>query len=396
VTDERADFIRQETEDAARGERAAPKGTDIRFRFTRFRDIELGTAPPYTVHGIIPRLGVVVAWGKPKCGKTFWIFDLEMHIALGWPYRGRHVEQGEVLHIACEGVAGIGARKEAWLRHHLEGIDEDAAQEIWDAPFHLCKDTALDLIEDVDQVINDIVAQFSGRLIKVITIDTLNRSLKGSESNDDDMAAYVRAATLLAEHFQCVVIIIHHCGHNEARPRGHSSLLGAVDALIEVSKDAEGRVCTEVDEMRDGPTGARTASRLEVIEVTRDDNGDPITSCVIVPDDAEQPSKAKSKPAKPPTPLARKFYDALINAGAKQAQPREASGNRPSITEEQWTGELLQRGLVEVIPDDTNKATRQSAQNRRSALISKCRRELVAADWIACSGKILWSVKPEQ
>src|SRR5258705_2490820 len=102
---------------------------------------------------MLPRVGVGVVWGKPKSGKTFWVYDLEMHIALGWPYRGRRVDGGNVLHIACEGVRGLGARKEAWRLHHIQGKGADAVTQIENAPFHLCKDTALDLIKDVDTVI---------------------------------------------------------------------------------------------------------------------------------------------------------------------------------------------------------------------------------------------------
>ena len=241
-----------------------PNGTggkpnsDVSFRFTRFCDIEIDTAPPYLVDEMVPRVGVVIYWGKPKSGKTFSVFDLEMHIALGWDYHGRSVEQGEVLHIACEGVRGLGARKEAWRLHHIEGKTAKEIEAIDNAPFHLCKDTALDLIEDVGTVIADIAIQFGDRRIAVITIDTLNRSLNGSESKDEDMARYIGAAIALADKFQCCVIIIHHCGHNEERPRGHSSLLGSADALIEVKKNDTDRVCATVEEMRDGPNRAQT------------------------------------------------------------------------------------------------------------------------------------------
>jgi hypothetical protein len=153
----------------------------IRFLFKRFRDIQLSKAPAYVVDQIIPRLGVTVVWGRPKCGKTFWTFDLEMHIALGWPYRGHRVEQGEVLHIACEGVAGLGTRKEAWRLHHISGCSLSETEAIDNAPFHLCKDTALDLIKDVDTVLADIVVQFGDQPIRIITIDTLNRSLQRSQ-----------------------------------------------------------------------------------------------------------------------------------------------------------------------------------------------------------------------
>ena len=40
---------------------------------------------------------------------------------------------------------------------------------------------------------------------------------------DEDMAAYIQAADRLREKFACTVIIIHHCGINGDRPRGHTS-----------------------------------------------------------------------------------------------------------------------------------------------------------------------------
>jgi hypothetical protein len=374
---------------------AGPNGTDLRFRFTAFRDIKPSTAPPYVVHEMIPRLGVVVIWGKPKCGKTFWTFDLEMHVALGWPYRGRRVEQGEVLHIACEGVAGLAARKEAWRLHHVKDRDAETIAQIEAAPFYLCKETALDLIQDVNKVVADIIVQFGGRPIKVITIDTLNRSLKGSESKDEDMTAYVRAAVLLAEKFQCVVIVIHHCGYDPTHPRGHTSLIGAVDADIEVKKDDKDKVCTEVKNMRDGANGAPTCSRLATIEVTRDDNGTPIMSCVIVPDDTmvEQPAGSKAK-AKTPSPLGRQFYNALCSAGATQSIIREAAGGKASITTDQWTAQLDQARLLEPeAPADTGKEVRDRVRQKRSAKLSKYRGELIEFDWIRCNGDIVWSIR---
>jgi AAA domain-containing protein len=300
---EEAERLRQKAaaeEAARRRERNGGGGaaTGNRFRFTAFRDIALEASPAYTVADIIPRLGVVVVWGKPKCGKTFWTFDVEMHVALGRPYRGHRVEQGVVVHIACEGVAGLAARKEAWRQYHVDsGYD---AAELDAAPFYLCKETSLDLIRDADEVARSIVIQFEGRPIRIITIDTLNRSLKGSESKDEDMAAYIRAAVVLAEKFQCAVLIVHHCGYDTTHPRGHTSLIGAVDADIEVTKEETGQVRTEVKNMRDGANGTQTCSRLEPIEVGYDDNGDSIVSCVILSDGGEDFPKKEQK-TKPPS-----------------------------------------------------------------------------------------------
>jgi hypothetical protein len=37
-----------------------------------------------------PRVGLIVVWGPPKCGKSFWVTDAMLHVALGWPYHLRN------------------------------------------------------------------------------------------------------------------------------------------------------------------------------------------------------------------------------------------------------------------------------------------------------------------
>jgi hypothetical protein len=61
-----------------------------------------------------------------------------------------------------------------------------------------------------------------------------------SESKDHDMTAFVRAADLIRDAFGCLVI--HRSPHAAGRPRGHSSLMGALDVQIAVHKDANGTV----------------------------------------------------------------------------------------------------------------------------------------------------------
>ena len=87
-----------------------------RFNLIPFDQVTVGTERLYLVKGLIPRTGLVVAWGPPKCGKSFWTFDLVMHIALGWDYRGRRVQQGPIVYLALEG--GKGPRKSAGGGRH--------------------------------------------------------------------------------------------------------------------------------------------------------------------------------------------------------------------------------------------------------------------------------------
>ena len=114
------------------------------------------------------------------------------------------------------------------------------------------------------------------------------------------MGAYMKAADALRIAFDCAVIIVHHCGHEGTRPRGHSSLIGNNDAQISVKRDAADNIIAMVELMKDGPQGDEIASKLEVIELGEDDDGDTITSCIIVPVDSLQPSARESRGAKLP------------------------------------------------------------------------------------------------
>ena len=111
-----------------------------RFRLVAFDRITVGAERVYLVKGIIPAAGLVVVWGPPKCGKSFWTFDLVMHVALGWKYRGRRVQQGPVVYLALEGGEGFRARIEAFRQTFLPEIPDPV-------PFYLVAD-ALNLVKD--------------------------------------------------------------------------------------------------------------------------------------------------------------------------------------------------------------------------------------------------------
>src|SRR5215510_2773020 len=111
-----------------------------RFPLATWDIVTMPTSSNYLVKGILPRLGLVVVWGPPKCGKSFWTFDLVMHVALGWPYRGRKVQQGTIVYLALEGGVGFARRVEAWRRRHLADHDQPV-------PFYLL-DVPIDLVAD--------------------------------------------------------------------------------------------------------------------------------------------------------------------------------------------------------------------------------------------------------
>jgi hypothetical protein len=265
---------------------AAPAATALRrprFPLIDFSTLVPTDDVPYLIEDLLPRRGLVVIWGKVKTLKSTWTLDAFLHVARGRPYRGLAVQQGRIVYCVFEGPHGYRNRIEALRRHY-----EIASDEV--VPFHLMP-ASINLIKERRLLITEIKAQLTERGITDppigVVLDTLNRSLTGSESKDEDMGNYIKAADELREQFDSLVAIVHHCGHDETRPRGHSSLMGAIDGQIKVDRPERGTSMTaEVELMRDGPEGKVIRSIVKQIEVHTMPNGKVLTSPVLIPDEA--------------------------------------------------------------------------------------------------------------
>lgn len=330
--------------DEARRLQRAPRlvdgvhGSKRRFPLVGFDEIAMATDRAYLVKGIIPREGLTVVWGPPKCGKTFWTLDIVMHVALAWEYRGRRVAPGPIVYVACEGERGLAARVEAFRR-------EKMAEELIRPAFHLLAGR-LDLVGEVDRLITDMQAQLPAAQCAAIVIDTLNRSLTGSESSDEDMAAYIRAADALREAFRCAVVIIHHCGLDDKRPRGHTSLAGAADAQIAVRNEG-GIVVATVELMKDGETGAEIRSTLKTITLDKDEDGEAITSCIVEPTDAATGARGRPKKI---NAAAKQALELLHQAMAANAEPAPVSehiaAGMLTVTKTLWRAYCEKGGII--------------------------------------------------
>jgi hypothetical protein len=239
-----------------------------------------GAEPLYLIDELLPIRGLVDIWGKPKCFKSFITLDMMLHVAMGWEYQDRAVRQGTVVYCAFEGAHGYKKRVEALRRHYQ--IDSDDG-----VPLYVMPGQA-NLIKEHAKLILDLKIQLGDRAPAAVVLDTLNKSLIGSESKDIDMSAYLRAAEAVRDAFSCVVIIVHHCGLDETRPRGHTALPGAVDAQLAVAREGA-NVTVTVEMMRDGPEDTSVACVAKSIEVGQDNNGKVLTSLVMVPGEPSKP-----------------------------------------------------------------------------------------------------------
>jgi AAA domain len=337
-----------------------------RFPVQRFDAIKPDERSGYVIKGLFPREGVVVVWGAPKSGKSFWVFDALMHVALNWEYRGQRVTPGPVVYCALEGAQGFKNRVEAFRLVKLTEAGDVAP------PFFMMA-SSLSLVADQQQFVTEISVQLHYKKPIAVCIDTLNRSISGSENDDEAMGAYVRAADAIRTAFGCVVIIIHHSGYSAERPRGHSSLVGALDVQISVKRDAADNIVAELELAKDGPVGMQIASRLKVVEIGVDQDGDAITSCVVEPLDEAQgavPAKGRAN-AKPLPASAQTALRALQKATAEAGEPAPTSNHIPAavitVTVESWRTYAYMMGIS---ASDEPRARRQAFQRASEALLA--------------------------
>ena len=262
-------------------EEPQPPPPKYRFKLLRYCDLRPGVSDEdYLIDELLPAEGIVVVWGKFKSLKTFVMYDMMLHVAKGWEYRGRATRQGTVVYCAFEGAHGFPKRTEAQRRHYK--FDDDVPLYVMAYPTNLIKDHTRLIAEIRHQLQGPDETGAADGTLAVFVLDTLNRSLVGSEGKDADMAAYIAAASAIREAFRCLVIIVHHCGWDETRPRGHSSLPGAVDGQFAITREGDA-VTLLVELLRDGPEGAEIHSMVKTVEVGVDAQGKVLTSLAVVP-----------------------------------------------------------------------------------------------------------------
>jgi hypothetical protein len=302
--------------------------SSLKFVLRPFDELQVQTKVEYLIKGLIPRRGLVLVWGPPKSGKSFWIFDLMLHVAIGRQYCGRRVHRHQIVYMALEGQAGFPDRAEAFRREHLQQGETVANFKLSTVP--------LDLIQEHKALIENIRRQSANP--GGVVIDTLNRSLRGSENDPKDVAAYYRAATVIQQAFDCAVIIIHHCGWEGTRPRGMSSQPAAVDVQIKVERDASNHVVATVELAKDMPSGATITAALKPVELGTDQDGDPIKSCAVVPVDG--PPATFRDHRKGLTSMQKLAYRALADAVNDHGVAPQASVRIPAarsvVTTDRW------------------------------------------------------------
>lgn len=244
---------------------------------------EIERRPPieWRVKGVLPARGFAQVFGPSRSGKSFLVFDLACAIARGaeswFDFR---VKQAPVVFAVLEGEAGLKSRAEAWRRHNGCSLPQGLRFFV-DQPF--------DIRNDFERLAE---ATTKG---SVVFIDTQSRAAVGVDENSgSEMSIVLDAAKKLADAIEGLVVFVSHTGKDETRgARGHSSQLANADAQIKVERNGQSRSWS-VEKSKDAADGAKRGFDLHAVELGLDDDGDPITSCVIVAEDG--PPRERVRP----------------------------------------------------------------------------------------------------
>jgi hypothetical protein len=178
-----------------------------------------------------------------------------------------------------------------------------------------------------------------------------------------------KAADAIRDAFDCLVVIVHRCGHNGERPRGHSALIGAADVQIAVRKDGE-NIIAELELAKDMEVGFRFVSRLERIEMGRDSDDDPVSSLIVRPADGPVVTKKTEKPRKLPRTAQialRALHDAISDFGAVPPAPNHIPDNVKTVSIDKWRDRAISMG----ISTGEDRARRKAFQSATEALVAE-------------------------
>lgn len=269
-----------------------------KFMSIKLKDMDwkFSGAPIYK--NLLYQNAITVIYGQSNVGKSFVVADIAGHIALGrdWGnFKYKVKERIAVVYICAEAGKSFGKRGKA-LRKRL-AVDDIPFYVIDAAPnFAKQKEDAKAIVEEIKRI-----EERDSVKVGLMVVDTLATTFEGgNENSSEDMGLYISNMKYIQRYADTGVLIVHHSGKDQAAgARGHSSLRAATDTEIEITSEKKGERyhrLIQTKKQREGESGITIKFGLAVVELGRDDDGDPIDTCHIVLENDIEFESVFSKP----------------------------------------------------------------------------------------------------
>ena len=308
----------------------AKRAGDLSRALVPLDQIEPALHRPYLVKNWLDLGSFSVVFGESNVGKTFFALDLALHVAAGLPWHGARVsEPQQVLYIASEGGRGVHNRLDAIWREMPDLARAAVGQfSLLPVTMDFCaKGDATALIE---------MARNLAAKPGLIVVDTLARTMgAGDENAGQDMGAFISSVDAIRAATGAHVMVIHHSGKDTSRgARGHSSLRAAADTEIGLTREGP-TITAEAHKQRDMASGTAFAYTLRHVHLGEDQDGDPITSCVVQPTEGPVVKRGPKVTGQALIAL-QALGEALANHGQAMADTARFPANRQCVALEQW------------------------------------------------------------
>lgn len=318
-----------------------------RFTPIQVDEFSQGKHPGWIIKGVLPRAELAVVYGESGSGKSFAVLDMVAAVARGIPWRGHKVTKGRVVYICAEGAGGFRKRVIAYAARQGISLVDIELFVIPNAPNLLLKEEALELTKAIVAAVGK---------ADIVVIDTLAQTTPGGNENaGEDMGKALSHCKGIHRGTKALVLLVHHSGKDASKgARGWSGVRAACDAEFEVLRLPMGRML-RTSKQKDGDDGEAWGFDLDIVDIGVDEDGDPVTSCVIK---EVEVNLAKATSAKAMGPV-EKIVAGVIN----------------TIAESQTAGieidEVLKAAAVLMdAPDSGKRDTRR--QRARRALEALC------------------------
>ena len=217
---------------------------------------------------------ISVMFGPPNTGKTFIALELARCLSAGQSFLGLETKKVDVFFVELEGLHGMAKRAKA-IQTYFPINHSDNQVLIGFDTFNL-------QMESLDRQFQHWFEK-SGFQPKLLIIDTLSMAMNGADENSSAMTSAVMTLKSIAKACGTHVMVIHHSGKDPSKgARGHSSLKGAVDTEILIHDNK-----LSVTKQRDLPKISPIPFRLEVVDLDVPEGFQPMSSCVVLPANAE-------------------------------------------------------------------------------------------------------------
>ena len=334
------------------------------------------SSQPYLVKSWLDVEATSLIYGQSNTGKSFFALDLAFHIAAGRPWNGCRVTQSNVIYVAAEGGLGFSKRVHA-ISQERPDLHEAGAKFFCHLPLQL----DLHGSDDVDALLTAI----RDREVDMMIVDTLAMSFgAGSENDGKDVTQYLTNVARLRNELGCHVMLVHHSGKDMGKgARGHSSLRAAVDTEIELTVDGMLKLA-KATKQRDLEAGKLAAFTLNAVTLGLDADGDPVTSCVVVHQDAALAKKSKRKPLSGMMEVAHQaLTDALIEYGVVNVANPAYPAGRKTVSVEEWKAHYIRKRAGEAKPDSIAKDFRRQVN------------ELINHDYVRKQDDRVWFISKD-